>query len=111
MTPRRWNPAELCGPLLSDLLHRNRAHYVPVENRQVLHYVKVRHVHGALMSLVQTRFGDTASNFWSSKFSATGNVCFECVVVELLYLLASYLQLLSDPAYTDFDAMGSKILL
>jgi hypothetical protein len=37
-----------------------------------------------------------------------------CGGFELPYLLAPYLQLLSDPpdpAYTDFDAMGSKILL
>jgi len=27
MTLRRWNPAGLCGPLLSDLLHRHRAHF------------------------------------------------------------------------------------
>jgi hypothetical protein len=34
-----------------------------------------------------------------------------CGGFELPYLLAPYLQLLSDPADTDSDAMGSKILL
>ena len=40
ITLSRWNPAELHGPLLPDLLHRNRAHYVPVENKQVMHLYK-----------------------------------------------------------------------
>jgi len=38
--PSRWNPAELRDPLLSDLLHRYRAHHVPVENEQVLRLKK-----------------------------------------------------------------------
>ena len=38
--PSRWNPAELHGPLLSDLLHRYRTHHVPVENEHVLRYKK-----------------------------------------------------------------------
>ncbi len=40
--PSRWNPAELHGPLLSDLLHRYRAHPVPVENEHVLRLEKKR---------------------------------------------------------------------
>ena len=40
--PSRWNPAELRGPLLSDLLHRYRTHHVPVENEQVLRLKKKR---------------------------------------------------------------------
>jgi hypothetical protein len=47
--PSRWNPAELRGPLLSDLLHRYRTPHVPVENEQVLRLKKkTHHVHGAL---------------------------------------------------------------
>ena len=42
--PSRWNPAELHGPLLSDLLHRYRTHLVPVENEQVLHVYEMHHV-------------------------------------------------------------------
>ena len=50
--PSRWNPAELRGPLLSDLLHRYRAHHVPIENEQVLHFIyKAHHIHGALTDL------------------------------------------------------------
>ena len=40
MTLHRWNPAGLCDPLLPDLLHRIGHIVVPVENRQVLHYIK-----------------------------------------------------------------------
>jgi len=44
ITLTRWNPAELRGPLLSDLLYRYRALLVPVENEQVMHLYEMHHV-------------------------------------------------------------------
>ena len=44
ITLTRWNPAELHGPLLSDLLHRYRALLVPVENEQAMHVYEMHHV-------------------------------------------------------------------
>ena len=44
ITLTRWNPAELHGPLLSDLLHRYRALLVPVENEQAMHVCEMHHV-------------------------------------------------------------------
>ena len=46
--PSRWNPAELRGPLLSDLLIGTGHIIVSVENEQVLHLYKMHHGHGAL---------------------------------------------------------------
>jgi hypothetical protein len=42
--PSRWNPAELRGPLLSDLLIGTGHIVVSVESEQVLHLYKMHHV-------------------------------------------------------------------
>ena len=42
--PSRWNPAELRGPLLSDLLHGTGHIVVPVKKKQVMHVYEMHHV-------------------------------------------------------------------
>ena len=56
--PSRWNPAELRGPLLSDPLHRYRAHPVPVENEQVMHVYEMHHVMAHLPFEIFTASGE-----------------------------------------------------
>ena len=41
--PSRWNPAELHGPLLSDLFYQTDT-FVPVENEQAMHVYEMHHV-------------------------------------------------------------------
>jgi hypothetical protein len=63
LEPGRWNPADLHGPLLSDLLRWYRALLVPVKNEQVMHVCEVRYAMARLpLDLAGKRF-DTARPF------------------------------------------------